>query len=214
MAFQATKRSMRTSAGFRSWSWIFFFMRLWFLDNEEPFLLRPLAREFAREMLVCSGWPDNMMGKEKGLKLSYMSLVQIDVRWTKLGTNKHHTIADVALNTLAYYLIPYHEFRNTEPRHLPRCNARFVPLYPFPGLPLNYLNSCTEDTFRWPTGTQLCPHWICRFSTRHAWCILLCLHDCTTQLIISNLPHLMTCHQIKRKNDQTVLKYGKSTFYR
>ena len=59
---------------------MFFLMRLWFLDIEDPFLLRPLARELARERLVCSGAERFMMGKERALKLSYMSLVQIDVR--------------------------------------------------------------------------------------------------------------------------------------
>lgn len=59
---------------------MFFLMRLWFLDIEDPFLLRPLARELARERFVCSGAERFMMGKERALKLSYMSLVQIDVR--------------------------------------------------------------------------------------------------------------------------------------
>jgi hypothetical protein len=36
-------------------------MRLWFLDNEEPFLLRALAREFALERFVCSGGPERFM---------------------------------------------------------------------------------------------------------------------------------------------------------
>lgn len=77
MAFQATKRSMRTSAGFRSWSWMFFLMRLWFLDIEDPFLLRPLAREFAREMLACSGAERFMMGERETLGIV---LYEFDVR--------------------------------------------------------------------------------------------------------------------------------------
>lgn len=45
MTFQAMKRSMRTSEGFRSWGAIFFLMSDWFLETVEPCLL-------AREMDV------------------------------------------------------------------------------------------------------------------------------------------------------------------
>ena len=39
MAFQATKRSVRTSTVLRSWGVICFLMRDWFLDTLEPCLL-------------------------------------------------------------------------------------------------------------------------------------------------------------------------------
>ena len=63
------------------------------------------------------------------------------------------------------------------------------------------------------TPTQLCAPWICRVSSHHALCIL-CFHYCMSSLVVPIASHLMTCHQIKRKNDDsTVLKYGKFYFF-
>ena len=108
---------------------------------------------------------------------------------------------------------PYHEFRNTEPSHLTRRNARFV-ANSHPKISSQFfVSSCTEDTLRWPAGTQLCPSGLCCYPTSHAWRILLCLHDCTYPLTISISLKSYFLSQIKRKNDQTVLKYGKSKFF-
>lgn len=62
MTFQATKRSIRTSAGLRSISSMFFLIKDWFLDSAEV-LLRWLALEVALEIVVW--WSARLIAKAR-----------------------------------------------------------------------------------------------------------------------------------------------------
>lgn len=215
MAFQATKRSIRTSAGLRSCSWIFFLMRDWFLDRDDPFLLRPLARELARERLVCSG-PDKFMGLE-GKKEAWNCLKWVGSNWRQNTNNTQQSGRGFSSrHTNTYHSLHPSTTMNSGLQNivisLGAMQCLLILLF-FGSFALKNPNSSgTQDTLWWPAGTQLCTPGICRFSNHHAWCILLRLYSCTTPLVISVfISPYDIYHQIKRKNDQTVLKYGKST---
>ena len=81
-------------------------------------------------LLLCGEVHDG--GERETLELSCMSLTS-DKPNSVRGVQTTHNKADVALNT-------YHELRNTEPRHLPRRNARFAPLLLSPALPCLWIS--------------------------------------------------------------------------
>ena len=174
-----------------------------------------------RSHSCCDRWPLNLHGKywvvlvgswweeEKGFEIVLnLSLVQIDVRWTKLGTNKHRTIADVALNPYQPLATPYHELRNTEPRHLPRRNAGFARRSPFV-LQLISLLVARKIPFDDPVVLNYV-----RIGYVFTQLVMLAVYYYVslTVRLHSSSQFYLTHPQIKRKNDQTVLKYGKPTF--
>lgn len=178
---------MRTSAGLRSWSWMFFLMRDWFLDIDDPFLLRPLARELAREMVACSKF---MVGgvRKKGLKLklSYISfwfkLTSVERKFTD---HKQSTTKWTWLFQRSYIHLSHPTTMNSGIQNLVIslvAMQRSLVLLSFSSFLLIKFNlySCSEDTFRWPARAQLCPSCIYRFSTSHARCILLRFCGCMT----------------------------------
>lgn len=197
IAFHATKRSMSTSAGLRSWSWMFFLMRDWFLEVVEPFLLRALALELAREMVVWSRFIDcEEMGRERE-KETPNCLITIDV--TVYTSQTTHNNTDVAS-----YTQQWTQQCRTSSSLSVQCNVCPSSLQSI--LSISLIHSCTQNTLRWPSRTQLCSHWLCPFSSHHAWCILLCLYSCNHLLFLSSSSHLHSFHF--RSNGRTIRQFS------